>query len=903
VAQNDRPAIAGPTIVGSVRRFRRIVIFITAAALIITLFYLVIAPTKYTGKVGIIIVPPPASLTTGASPVHVSAATFNSAQVALIQSNAVAQGAAAIVNSNFSDANLTGPQVQGATAVKLPTAGSTSNQGSTTQILVTLSSPDIAAATANAVASAYLAAVRAQIRQQAGHSISALQAEYNSVQGELKGIPAPTSRSSSNSTSTTTTTHPTTTTTHPPHATTTHAPRATTTRPPRTTTTRPPMTTTTRPPRTTTTRPPRTTTTTQAATSTTAAFRQGVTPAGTTGIVESLVEVVSPAVGDPGASQSLRLTAQDVPVTPGAEPVTTLPAVTANSGTATTSTSSPASSSSSGTSSASSSVTPGSGPVASNRNANNASQRAVLEATLVNLNRQISQIRVNEQIDLAFRPTIFPATAANSPPSGHFWRTVIIGLLVGLFIGVLAAFALASTRRRFEHAEDPSALYGAPLLTTVPAFEAGLWSQVGLPMLTDPIGEAAEAYRSLATILRAQRGETDSILVAVTAADLGAGSTTTVANCGFALAEMGERVLLVDADPLGRSLTQSLVNGSSTPGLHEPPLGLSELLGGRTLAETVVPATRNERMMVLPSGRDSDMAVHRWRTTTLRAALEGMTEAFDVVLIDTPPIGMSSFSLDLIATAEHVMLVIPHYDHVPPHEELARRLPMIRAELLGYVYNGVQSSTRFAPYYPVVRGGPADSTTLGPVPAARSTPLQIANAVPARAPVPAPGDPGEAINVGAASSNVAVQTTDPTPAQGVKPSSDPPTKVEPAVPASGGAPARTPVTRRRSGTDVPDTGVLPVVEPDVGDTGVVRAVPPSQADTGRVAPVPSSSGSDGARTGRKAGSSPGSSQPRNPTAAQNKGKGRARTRKPTGGPGKPPGAPGKPPGNPGKSPN
>ena len=63
--------------------------------------------------------------------------------------------------------------------------------------------------------------------------------------------------------------------------------------------------------------------------------------------------------------------------------------------------------------------------------------------------------------------------------------------------------------------------------------------------------------------------------------------------------------------------------------------------------------------MVVPSGRDTDMAIHRWRSGTMRTALENLSERFDVILIDTPPMGTSSFSLDLAGVAEHLILVIP----------------------------------------------------------------------------------------------------------------------------------------------------------------------------------------------------------------------------------------------------
>jgi Mrp family chromosome partitioning ATPase len=676
----------GPTIVGSIKRFRRIVIFATVVAFVLGFLWVLIAPAKYAGKAGIVITPLPATLSPGTATTHVTPATYNAQQVTLLESPAVAQGAASIVNGLFPAAHLTGPEVQAATVVKPPVPGTTTSNGSTTQVIVTLGSPTYAAATANSVIKSYLAHSKSTIHQQASNSVAALNVAINQTKSQIGALAVPST--------TPTTPAPVTTPTTPTGTGTAH--------PPATTTTRPPRTTTTRVPRTTTTRPPRTTTTTAPATTTTAAALVG-----------------------PGAEGSIQLASYRTSSGMNDSLVAT---------TATTTTTAPAGTTSGSTSSS---------------NSNIISQRAALQTTLANLNRSKAQVQVNEAVDLAFQPTTVRATIPTSAVNGNYFRTLLIFSAAGLLIGILIAFVLASSRRRFENAADPESLYGVAMITTVPAFELPAWSRVALPILTDPTDEPAEAYRILATVLRARRNDSDCLVVAFSAADLGAGTTTTVANCGLALAEMGERVLVIDGDPLGRGLTQALVDQEPTGGLALAPLGLSELLEGFTLAETAIPAVGNPDLMIVPAGRSTDMAVRRWRTATMRSALEDMTERFDVVLIDTPPMGTSSFSMDLSSIAEHLVLVIPHFDFVDLHESIARRLPVIGIELLGYVYNGALSNIRFAPYFPVVRGpgnvaldqgpgappAPSDLSApvtgvVAPVPAAPSPPKHAAPPAP-----------------------------------------------------------------------------------------------------------------------------------------------------------------------------
>jgi Mrp family chromosome partitioning ATPase len=742
-ATNDRSSTIGPTILGSIRRFYRIVVLTTAMAFVAGLIWIAVSPSEYAGTVGIIISPPPASLSAGLNTTHVSAATYTGQQVALIQSAPVAAGAANIVNARFSGSHVSGPQIQSGTVVKLPVPGTVGSNGAATRVTVTLPSSTLAPAAANALIASYLTANRALIRSQARNSIAAINAAIARTEAGLSALPPASGPQKTTTSSTTTTTQP--------HIAVTKPPATTTTRPPRTTTTRPPRTTTTRP-------PPSTTTTTANSTSTT-------------------TTTAAAAAHDVQPQASVDLAAFSATATRGVLVADTT-ATTATSGATATTTTVPAPSSSGGSSSDSSSSSSSTSGSSTNQ------QRAALQATLASLNHSKAQVQVNEQVDLAYSPTIFAATAPGVAANGNYLRTLFISMVIGLFIGAIIAFILASSRRRFETATDPQKVYGVPLMTTVPAFEAMVWSAATLPVLTAPTDEAAESYRILATLLRARRGNSDCMVVAFSAADLSSGTTTTVANCGLALAEMGERVLVIDGDPLGRGLTQALVVDTDGMGTGLPPLGLPELLEGRNLAETMVPALGTTDLMVVPSGRDTDMAIHRWRSGTMRTALENLSERFDVILIDTPPMGTSSFSLDLAGVAEHLVLVIPHYDLIELHQGIARRLAMVGVELLGYVYNGTTSSIRFAPYFPIVRGAAAAPLDRGASPISSS-------ASPLAPPPPEPNP--SAVSNGAEEPHTATVAT---------------------------------VTREEEA----ETGQVPVVNTYNDDTGVVQVSAPTDDD-------------------------------------------------------------------------
>jgi chromosome partitioning protein len=134
----------------------------------------------------------------------------------------------------------------------------------------------------------------------------------------------------------------------------------------------------------------------------------------------------------------------------------------------------------------------------------------------------------------------------------------------------------------------------------------------------------------------------------------GVGKTTTAINLGAALAERGQRVLLIDLDPQA-SLTK-------TVGLH-PDAGAKTvyhvLVEGARLEEAAVAL---EEFQVAPASSDLGSAqVRLWdvpgRDLILRARLEALNGAYDAVLLDCPP-NISLFSANAYIAAYEVLVPV-----------------------------------------------------------------------------------------------------------------------------------------------------------------------------------------------------------------------------------------------------
>ena len=143
-------------------------------------------------------------------------------------------------------------------------------------------------------------------------------------------------------------------------------------------------------------------------------------------------------------------------------------------------------------------------------------------------------------------------------------------------------------------------------------------------------------------------------IIAVTNQKGGVGKTTTSVNLSACLAELGKKVLLIDADPQG--------NASSGSGAPAGDITLYEVLLGIATAEKAVISTDTSGMDVLPSdirlaGAEIEMVGLDRREYRLRAALRGLADAYDYILIDCPP-SLGLLTVNALTAAGSVLIPI-----------------------------------------------------------------------------------------------------------------------------------------------------------------------------------------------------------------------------------------------------
>ncbi len=196
----------------------------------------------------------------------------------------------------------------------------------------------------------------------------------------------------------------------------------------------------------------------------------------------------------------------------------------------------------------------------------------------------------------------------------------------------------------------------------------------------------ADAYRSAITSILLSRvnGVSPRVLL-VTSPRPKAGKTTTVANLGISLAEIGRRVLLIDGD-LRRPRLGKLFGLQFAAGLSDALL--DEGRGAVTLDSVVRPSTV-PGLYLLPGGSEPANISKLLHSAHLDNLIERARSEYDFVLIDSPPMmGMADARL-LSRNADGVILISRAGETSPEQLGEAReRLADDGTPVIGTILNG-----------------------------------------------------------------------------------------------------------------------------------------------------------------------------------------------------------------------
>ncbi len=241
---------------------------------------------------------------------------------------------------------------------------------------------------------------------------------------------------------------------------------------------------------------------------------------------------------------------------------------------------------------------------------------------------------------------------------------------MALLLGVGLAFALELLDSTIKTQEDVERAVGAAFLGLIPSIidggkQTGNESVIAGPaaladvikagskdlyMLTHPKSAVAECCRAIRTNLLFMTPDKPAKKILVTSAGPQEGKSTTAINLAITLAQSGQRVLLVDTDMRRPRLHKAFGIPGNTDGLSRAIVGETDVL--KSIRETGVPG-----LSLLPCGACPPNPAELLHATRFANIVQTLSENFDRVIFDSPPIGAVTDAAILARLTNGVILI------------------------------------------------------------------------------------------------------------------------------------------------------------------------------------------------------------------------------------------------------
>jgi polysaccharide biosynthesis transport protein len=301
----------------------------------------------------------------------------------------------------------------------------------------------------------------------------------------------------------------------------------------------------------------------------------------------------------------------------------------------------------------------------------NTVQGRFLEATLAAEASGVPDVRILD-----------PAVVPQKPVKNTAPRLLLMGLVAGLGLGVVGAVVLDRIDPRVRYPEQVSRDLGLPILGALPHLRRD----------QEP-SEVVEALRGLCLNLVHAYGAAGPLLVTVTSPGPGDGKSFLAANLALTFADGGHRTLLVDGD-IRRGVLHRRFKAGRQP-------GLTDYLREEATRDQIVQTTAYPWLAFVGCGTRSHRAPELLGSPAMNALIAGVRMDYDVILIDSPPLGAGVDPFILGTATGNVLLVLrtgySHREMTGAKLEVLDRLPV---RILGAVLNDVpRGGNNYYAYY------------------------------------------------------------------------------------------------------------------------------------------------------------------------------------------------------------
>ncbi|MEN9844969.1 MAG: hypothetical protein RIS36_116 [Pseudomonadota bacterium] len=333
--------------------------------------------------------------------------------------------------------------------------------------------------------------------------------------------------------------------------------------------------------------------------------------------------------------------------------------------------------------------------------------------------KQVKEIEISAS---SAASNVFITDYASLPTSASAPKTNLIVTLfaiLGIALGLIIALVLEAFDTTLKSTEDVQVALDLPLLGAVPEFNEryDLLASEERPKLPNlqklqdetspkapgprditlspPIMSVAapndivsEALRTIRAGILLSSADHPPRVIMITSAMKGEGKTTVLYNLAATLAQASHKTIMIDGDLRERGLTKLFCRDQTPAGV-----GLSDYLAGQAVLTQVIRPTSVADLYILPAGNRAPNPAELLSSIAMRELVGDLSDSYDFVLVDSPPILPVADGLTLSRVVDSVVLVVrSRTTERDLAQESRRRLLRVNARILGVVLNDLDVS-------------------------------------------------------------------------------------------------------------------------------------------------------------------------------------------------------------------
>lgn len=301
--------------------------------------------------------------------------------------------------------------------------------------------------------------------------------------------------------------------------------------------------------------------------------------------------------------------------------------------------------------------------------------------------KRVVKVGAIEVIDRAKLPTV---------PEWPLKRNMMLGALVGIIFSSALFILLAIWDRTVYDKAALTDNFEIPIIGAIPdidSFDSSMPKIKGEQMKRTVEHEkkmllnentpfsVAEAYRMARTNIMYLPSEKKCKIFATTSAYASEGKTISTINLALAFAQSNKKIILIDADMRKPRVKKNMELKAAN--------GLSEYLAGIT-DEAEIAHIDGVNLDVITAGKTTEAAAELLQLPRMKTLLDRLSEYYDYILIDTPPMNLVTDAATLTKLVNgFIFSVRCNFSDVDGIKDAVIALERVNANIVGFMLNGV----------------------------------------------------------------------------------------------------------------------------------------------------------------------------------------------------------------------